>query len=59
MRWVEGLMAGTHDDHGDHGMDARTGAFVTRATSNLLTAFAKGPAGRHLPPPHDNIATYY
>lgn len=59
MRWVEGLMAGTHDDHGDHGMDARTGAFVTRATSNLLTAFAKGPAGRHLPPPQDNIATYY
>ncbi|MEZ0095206.1 N,N-dimethylformamidase beta subunit family domain-containing protein [Streptacidiphilus sp. EB129] len=59
MRWVEGLMAGTHDDWGDHGMDARTGAFVTRATQNLLTAFAQGPAAHHLAPPRDNLATIY
>jgi hypothetical protein len=59
MRWVEGLMAGTHDDGGDHLMNARTGAFVTRATENLLTAFAKGPAARHLPPPRDNVTQVY
>jgi hypothetical protein len=28
MRWVEGLMAGSRDDRGDHGMDRRTAAFV-------------------------------
>ena len=59
MRWVEGLMAGTHDDGGDHQMDARTGAFVTRATENLLTAFAKGPAGHNLPAPRDNVTAVY
>jgi hypothetical protein len=59
MRWVEGLMAGTHEDWGDHGMDARTGAFVTRATENLITSFAKGPAGRNLPAPRDNVASVY
>ena len=59
MRWVEGLMAGTHDDWGDHGMDARTGAFVTRATENLVNGFAKGPADRHLPPPRDNVTAVY
>jgi hypothetical protein len=59
MRWVEGLMAGGHDDGNDHRMDARTGAFVTRATENLLTAFARGPAGKHLPPPRDNVSEVY
>ena len=59
MRWVEGLMAGTHDDGSDHRMDARTGAFVTRSTENLLTAFAQGPAARHLPAPRDNVAQVY
>ena len=59
MRWVEGLMAGTHDDGGDHRMDARTGAFVTRATENLLTAFAKGPTAHRLPAPRDNVAQVY
>ncbi|QMU80423.1 hypothetical protein GXW83_20240 [Streptacidiphilus sp. PB12-B1b] len=59
MRWVEGLMAGGRDDGGDHGMDARTCAFVTRATENLLTAFAQGPAGHRLPPPRDNISAVY
>ncbi len=59
MRWVEGLMAGTHDDGGDHRMDARTAAFVTRTTENLLTAFAQGPAARHRPAPRDNVAQVY
>ncbi|MFC1414382.1 N,N-dimethylformamidase beta subunit family domain-containing protein [Streptacidiphilus sp. N1-12] len=59
MRWVEGLMAGTHDDWGAHGMDARTGAMVTRATSNLLTAFAEGPAAHGRPAPRDNVAAVY
>ena len=59
MRWVEGLMAGTGDDWGAHGMDARTGAMVTRATSNLLTAFAEGPAARSRPAPRDNVKAVY
>ncbi|MBO4260956.1 N,N-dimethylformamidase beta subunit family domain-containing protein, partial [Streptomyces griseorubiginosus] len=40
MRWVEALMAGTADGGRDHGMDARTRAFVTRTTENLLRGFA-------------------
>ncbi|MFI0720616.1 N,N-dimethylformamidase beta subunit family domain-containing protein [Streptomyces sp. NPDC021224] len=56
MRWVEALMAGTNLDGRDHGMDARTGRFVTRATENVLTAFAEGPAGRNRPAPRDNTA---
>jgi hypothetical protein len=59
MRWVEGLMAGTRDDGGDHGMDARAAAFVTRTTENLLTAFAAGPAGKDKPAPADNVAEVY
>jgi hypothetical protein len=59
MRWVEGLMAATRDDGGDHGMDRRTAAFVTRTTENLLTAFAAGPAGRMKPPVRDNVAEVY
>ncbi|MEZ0065225.1 hypothetical protein ABIA32_001213 [Streptacidiphilus sp. MAP12-20] len=59
MRWVEGLMAGGHDDGGDHGMDARTAAFVTKATENLLTAFALGPAANHRPAPRDNVQSVY
>jgi hypothetical protein len=59
MRWVEGLMAGTIDDGRDHGMDARTAAFVTRTTENLLTAFAAGPAGKTQPAPTDNVAEVY
>ncbi len=59
MRWVEALMAGTRWDGGDHGMDARTAAFVTRTTENLFRAFAAGPAGKHLPPPTDNVAEVY
>lgn len=59
MRWVEGLMAGGHDDGGDHGMDARTAAFVTKVTENLLTAFAQGPAANHRPAPQDNVQAVY
>jgi hypothetical protein len=59
MRWVEGLMAGTGDDGGDHGMDSRAAAFVTRTTTNLLTAFAAGPAGKSKPAPADNVAEVY
>jgi hypothetical protein len=57
MRWVEGLFAGTPD--ADYGMDARTGAFVTRTTENLLRAFAAGPAGRLQPAPRENVDEVY
>ncbi|MFF9819123.1 N,N-dimethylformamidase beta subunit family domain-containing protein [Streptomyces sp. NPDC014006] len=59
MRWVEGLVAGTGELGHDHGMDGRTHAFVTRTTENLLRAFARGPAARHLPPPRPDTATVY
>jgi hypothetical protein len=59
MRWVEGLMAGTRDDGGDHGMNARTAAFVTRTTENLMRAFAAGPAGHTQPAPRDNVHEVY
>ncbi|GGJ28542.1 hypothetical protein GCM10010121_044860 [Streptomyces brasiliensis] len=59
MRWVEALMAGTPDAGRDHGMDARTAAFVTRTTENLLHAFAAGPAARHRPAPRPNAHQVY
>ncbi|MGW1805498.1 N,N-dimethylformamidase beta subunit family domain-containing protein [Streptomyces sp. NPDC002078] len=59
MRWVEGLVAGTGMLGRDHGMDARTRAFVTRTTENLLRTFAKGPAARHAPPPRTNVRSVY
>ncbi|WP_405687917.1 hypothetical protein OG204_32690 [Streptomyces sp. NBC_01387] len=59
MRWVEGLMAGTRDGGRDHGMDARTRAFVTRTTENLLRAFATGPAAKARPAPKDNVRSVY
>jgi hypothetical protein len=52
-------MAGTDADGADHGMDARTGAFVTRATENVLAGFAAGPAARHRPAPRDNAGALY
>ena len=57
MRWVEGLLAGTPD--ADNGMDARTGAFVTKTTENLMRAFAAGPAGHSQPVPKDNVSEIY
>ncbi|MFF3897321.1 N,N-dimethylformamidase beta subunit family domain-containing protein [Streptomyces sp. NPDC001812] len=59
MRWVEGLMAGTVENGRNHGMDARTGAFVTRTTENLLRAFAEGPAAGTRPAPRDNVREVY
>jgi hypothetical protein len=59
MRWVEGLMAGTSDDGSDHQMNAATGAFVTRTTTNLMRAFAAGPAGHTQPAPQDNVSQVY
>ncbi|MFF2846535.1 N,N-dimethylformamidase beta subunit family domain-containing protein [Streptomyces sp. NPDC058001] len=59
MRWAEALMAGTRDNGDNHGMDARTGAFVTRTTENLLRAFAEGPAARTRPTPRNNIRDVY
>ena len=59
MRWVEGLMAGGSEDGSDHGMNAATGAFVTQTTTNLMRAFAAGPAGRTRPAPSDNVEEVY
>lgn len=59
MRWVEALMAGAGQDGRDHGMDARTRTFVTRATENVLHAFAEGPAATTRPAPRDNVAGVY
>ncbi|MEV6837816.1 N,N-dimethylformamidase beta subunit family domain-containing protein [Streptomyces sp. NPDC051133] len=59
MRWVEALAAGTGELGRDHGMDARTRAFVTRTTENLLRTFAKGPAARHAPPPRPDAREVY
>ncbi|MFE7318290.1 N,N-dimethylformamidase beta subunit family domain-containing protein [Streptomyces sp. NPDC057555] len=59
MRWVEALMAGTRDNGRNHGLDRRTGAFVTRTTENLLRAFAAGPAARHHPAPEPNARRVY
>jgi hypothetical protein len=59
MRWVEALVAGTGELGRDHGMDARTRAFVTRTTENILRAFAEGPAARHRPPPRPNAHDLY
>ncbi|WP_405588965.1 N,N-dimethylformamidase beta subunit family domain-containing protein [Streptomyces sp. NBC_01190] len=59
MRWVEGLMAATGEDGRDHGMDARTRAFVTRTTENVLRGFAEGRAGTTRPAPRANVAALY
>ncbi|MFF0447630.1 N,N-dimethylformamidase beta subunit family domain-containing protein [Streptomyces sp. NPDC004609] len=59
MRWVEALMAGTRENGRNHGMDARTGAFVTRTTENLLRAFAEGPAAGTRPAPRPNARSVY
>lgn len=59
MRWVEALMAGTGQGGRDHGMDARTRAFVTRTTENVLRGFAEGPAATTRPKPCANVAALY
>jgi hypothetical protein len=49
MRWVEAI-------YGDrpHGIGGRTPAFVKQVTTNLLRAFADGPAAARYPA-HDNL----
>ncbi|WP_343043581.1 N,N-dimethylformamidase beta subunit family domain-containing protein [Streptomyces harbinensis] len=58
MRWVEALMAGTDENGANHGMDARTGRFVTRVTENILRTFAAGPAAESHPA-HGNAPEIY
>ena len=50
MRWVASF-GGTHV----FGLNERTAKFTKRVTSNLLRAFAEGPAA-HKYPAHDNLA---
>ncbi|MFE4058861.1 N,N-dimethylformamidase beta subunit family domain-containing protein [Streptomyces sp. NPDC059096] len=59
MRWVEALMAGTKENGRNHGMDARTGTFVTRTTENVFRAFAAGPVTKEMPAAHDNVRSVY
>ena len=49
MRWVESMMAGRRGDGADHHISAAAGRFVTRVNTNLLLAFARGPAREHYP----------
>ena len=57
MRWVESMMAGRRGDGDDHHISAAAGRFVTRVNTNLLLAFARGPAREHYPPARDNLGT--
>jgi hypothetical protein len=50
MRWVASFGGPGH-----FGLDRRTAAFTKRVTSNLLHAFAAGPAAAKYPA-HDNLA---
>lgn len=58
MRWVEALDATGPGGKGNHGLDARAGAFTRTVTENLLRAFAQGPAGLARPA-EDNLTAYY
>jgi hypothetical protein len=55
MRWVESMMAGHRGDGDDHNISATAADFVTKVNTNLLLAFAKGPAREHYPPAKDNL----
>jgi hypothetical protein len=57
MRWVESMMAGHRGDGADHHISPAAGRFVTRVNTNLLLAFARGPAREHYPPARDNLGT--
>ncbi|GHH62628.1 hypothetical protein GCM10017673_02180 [Streptosporangium violaceochromogenes] len=52
MRWVCAMRG----SRCGHGVTDRAGAFVRRATTNVLRAFAAGPAARRHPA-HDNLAS--
>ena len=56
MRWVESMMAGHRGDGNDHHISTATGRFVTKVNTNLLIAFARGPAREHFPEAQDNLA---
>ncbi|WP_374104365.1 N,N-dimethylformamidase beta subunit family domain-containing protein [Streptomyces sp. ISL-43] len=59
MRWVEALDAtGPAGGRANHGLDARAGHFTRTVTANVLSAFARGPAGRFMPA-QDNLAAHY
>ena len=58
MRWVESMMAGHRGDGDDHYISAAAGRFVTRVNTNLLLAFARGPAREHHPAAQDNLGTF-
>ncbi|WP_338674459.1 N,N-dimethylformamidase beta subunit family domain-containing protein [Streptomyces sp. SCSIO 30461] len=59
MRWVEALKATGQGSKGaNHGLDGRAGDFTRTVTSNLLRAFARGPAGR-TNPALDNVGDHY
>jgi hypothetical protein len=57
MRWVESMMAGHRGDGDDHHISPAAGRFVTQVNTNLLLAFARGPAREHYPAARDNLAT--
>jgi hypothetical protein len=57
MRWVESMMAGHRGDGADHYISPAAGRFVTRVNTNLLLAFARGPARENYPPARDNLST--
>jgi hypothetical protein len=57
MRWVESMIAGHRGDGDDHHISAAAGRFVTQVNTNLLLAFARGPAREHYLAARDNAAT--
>jgi len=59
MRWVESMMAGKRGDGNDHNIPPSGGDFVAKVNTNLLLAFAKGPARDHYPPAKDNLDSIY
>jgi hypothetical protein len=59
MRWVESMMAGGTDDGDDHGISTAAAHFTTQVNTNLMRAFAEGPAAHTKPAPHDNLNQIY
>jgi hypothetical protein len=50
-------MARHRGDGNDHNISPAAGDFVTKVSSTLLRAFAKGPAREHYPSAKDNLDT--
>jgi hypothetical protein len=59
MRWVESMMAGHRGDGDDHYISPAAGDFVSKVNTNLLLAFAKGPARESYPAAQDNLDAIY